>query len=116
MDVGRGAGAFSRALAYGKHLVIALDIKRLLREIKTYIEKVCADAHRLPLRDGLVDYVFSHFLSILKTEEVRGRALQSVKVWWDSHYPTPKPPIPFRTSYEMAVVMLNAEEASIKNP
>ena len=33
----------------------------------------------------------------------------------DNHHPTPKPSIPFRTSYEMAVAMLNAEEASIKS-
>ena len=69
MDVGRGTGAFSRALAYGKHLVIALDIEeRLLRGIENpYIEKVCADAHHLSLRDGSVDCVLSHFLNILKT-------------------------------------------------
>jgi len=70
VDVGCGEGAFSRALAYEGRLVIALDIeKRLLREIENpYIEKVCADAHNLPLRDGSADRVLSRFLSISKTQ------------------------------------------------
>jgi ubiquinone/menaquinone biosynthesis C-methylase UbiE len=61
VDVGCGAGAFSKALASNSHLVIALDIEsRLLGEFKDpYIEKVCADAHQLPLRDGSVDAVLS---------------------------------------------------------
>jgi len=66
VDVGCGAGAFSRALARQGRLVIALDIEeRLLREIENpYIEKVCADAHHLPLRDGSVDCVLC--LSLLE--------------------------------------------------
>ena len=69
VDVGYGAGAFSKALALQERLVIALDIEeRLLRGIENpYIEKVCADAHHLSLRDGSVDCVLSHFLNILKT-------------------------------------------------
>jgi ubiquinone/menaquinone biosynthesis C-methylase UbiE len=61
VDVGCGTGAFSKALASNRHLVIALDIEsRLLREFKgSYIEKVCADAQQLPLRDGSVDAVLS---------------------------------------------------------
>jgi ubiquinone/menaquinone biosynthesis C-methylase UbiE len=57
VDVGCGAGAFSKALASNSHLVIALDIEsRLLRGFEDpYIEKVCADAQELPLRDGSVD-------------------------------------------------------------
>jgi ubiquinone/menaquinone biosynthesis C-methylase UbiE len=69
VDVGCGAGAFSKALASNSHLVIALDIEsRLLREFEDpYIEEVCADAQELPLRDGSVDVVLSHFSSILET-------------------------------------------------
>jgi ubiquinone/menaquinone biosynthesis C-methylase UbiE len=61
VDVGCGAGAFSKALACQERLVIALDIEsRLLRKFKgSYIEKVCADAQQLPLRDGSVDVVLS---------------------------------------------------------
>jgi ubiquinone/menaquinone biosynthesis C-methylase UbiE len=61
VDVGCGTGAFSKALASNSHLVIALDIEsRLLREFEDpYIEKVCEDAHQLPLRDGSVDAVLS---------------------------------------------------------
>jgi ubiquinone/menaquinone biosynthesis C-methylase UbiE len=66
VDVGCGAGAFSKALARQERLVIAIDVeKRLLREIENpYIEKVCADAHRLPLRDGSADCVLC--LSLLE--------------------------------------------------
>jgi ubiquinone/menaquinone biosynthesis C-methylase UbiE len=69
VDVGCGTGAFSKALASNRHLVIALDIEsRLLREFEDpYIEKVCADAQQLPLRDGSVDAVLSHFSNILET-------------------------------------------------
>jgi len=51
VDVGCGVGAFSRVLACGKRLVIALDVERkLLKEIENpYIERICADAHHLPL-------------------------------------------------------------------
>jgi ubiquinone/menaquinone biosynthesis C-methylase UbiE len=61
VDVGCGTGAFSKALASNRHLVIALDIEsRLLREFEDpYIEKACADAQELPLRDGSVDAVLS---------------------------------------------------------
>jgi ubiquinone/menaquinone biosynthesis C-methylase UbiE len=61
VDVGCGTGAFSKALACEKRLVIALDIEsRLLRGFEDpYIEKVCADAQQLPLRDGSVDAVLS---------------------------------------------------------
>jgi 2-polyprenyl-3-methyl-5-hydroxy-6-metoxy-1,4-benzoquinol methylase len=53
VDVGCCAGAFSKALTCGKRLVIALDIeRRLLREIENpCIERVCADAHHLPLNE-----------------------------------------------------------------
>lgn len=69
VDVGCGAGAFSKALTCKKRLVIALDIeKRLLKEIESsYIERICADAHDLPLRDGRwIALSPSRFLSILK--------------------------------------------------
>ena len=66
VDVGCGAGAFSKALACGKRLVIALDIEEgLLKEVqKPYIERVCADAHHIPLREGSVDCVLT--LSLLE--------------------------------------------------
>jgi len=61
VDVGCGTGAFSKALAYGKRLVIAIDIEEgSLRKIENpCIERVCADAHHLPLRNGSVDCVLS---------------------------------------------------------
>jgi ubiquinone/menaquinone biosynthesis C-methylase UbiE len=61
VDAGCGTGAFSKGLASNRHLVIALDIEsRLLRGFEDpYIEKVCADAQQLPLRDGSVDAVLS---------------------------------------------------------
>jgi ubiquinone/menaquinone biosynthesis C-methylase UbiE len=61
VDVGCGTGAFSKALASNRHLVIALDMEsRLLRGFEDpYIEKVCADAQQLLLRDGSVDAVLS---------------------------------------------------------
>jgi len=66
VDVGCGEGAFSKALAVGKRLIVAIDIdKELLREIKDpHIEEVCADAHYLPLRDGSVDCALA--LSLLE--------------------------------------------------
>ena len=66
VDVGCGAGAFSKALACGKRLVIALDIEEEpLREIEnSHIERVCADAHHLPLKEGSVDCVL--ILSLLE--------------------------------------------------
>jgi ubiquinone/menaquinone biosynthesis C-methylase UbiE len=76
VDVGCGEGAFSRALAYEGRLVIALDIeKRLLREIEN-IEKVCADAHHLPLRDGSVDYVLC--LSLLEHLENPAKCVEEL--------------------------------------
>jgi len=61
VDVGCGTGFFSKALPGCERLVIALDIESgLLREFEDpYIEKVCADAQQLPLRDGSVDVVLS---------------------------------------------------------
>jgi precorrin-6B methylase 2 len=68
-DVGCGAGAFSKALACEKRLVIALDIeKRLLKEIKGCILKRFA---RMPTTSLSVTarwtaFSPSRFLSILK--------------------------------------------------
>jgi ubiquinone/menaquinone biosynthesis C-methylase UbiE len=64
VDVGCGSGAFSKALVCEKRLVIALDIeKRLLKEVEgSFIERMCADAHNLPLRDSSVDCVLSFSL------------------------------------------------------
>jgi len=61
VDVGCGAGAFSKALDNGKRLIVALDIqKELLREIRGHnIQRVCADAHNLPFRTGSIDCVLS---------------------------------------------------------
>jgi len=76
VDVGCGIGAFSKALACGKRLVIALDLEKRLEGIENpYIESVRADVHHLPFRDGSVDCVLSHFLSVLKIQEKRGRVL-----------------------------------------
>ena len=78
LDVGCGVGAFSKALAHQPLLVIALDIKRRpLREIENpYIEKVCADAHHLPLSDGSVDCVLS--LSLLEHLENPQRCVEEL--------------------------------------
>jgi ubiquinone/menaquinone biosynthesis C-methylase UbiE len=61
VDVGCGTGTFSKALAYGRRLVIALDIQeKLLREIEEEnIHKVCADAHHLPFRENSIGCVLS---------------------------------------------------------
>jgi len=66
VDVGCGAGTFSKALAHRQRLVIALDVeKKPLKEIENpYIERLCADAHHIPLREGSVDCIFS--LSLLE--------------------------------------------------
>jgi ubiquinone/menaquinone biosynthesis C-methylase UbiE len=78
VDVGCGAGAFSKALARQGLLVIALDIeRRLLREIEnSYIEKVCADAHHLPIRDGSMDCTLS--LSLLEHLENPERCVEEL--------------------------------------
>jgi len=59
VDVGCGAGTFSRALACRQRLVIALDVGgRLLEGIKNpYVERICADAHSLSLREGSMNCV-----------------------------------------------------------
>ena len=61
LDVGCGPGAFSEALAYGERLVVALDIDReVLRKFEgENIERICADAHHLPLRECSIDCVLS---------------------------------------------------------
>jgi len=61
VEVGCGVGVLSKVLAYGKRPVIAIDIERkLLKEIKKpYIERICADAHNLSLKEGSVDCVLS---------------------------------------------------------
>ena len=78
MDVGCGAGAFSKALACEKRLVIALDIeKRLLKEVQgSYVERMCADAHNLPLRDGSVDCVLS--ISLLEHLENPAKCVEEL--------------------------------------
>ena len=66
LDVGCGGGAFSNALAQMKRSVIALDIRKdWPRKIESSsLERICADAHHLPLREGSVDCVLS--LSLLE--------------------------------------------------
>jgi ubiquinone/menaquinone biosynthesis C-methylase UbiE len=78
VDVGCGTGVFSKALASNRHLVIAVDIEsRLLREFEDpYIEKVCADAQQLPLRDGSVDVVLS--ISLLEHLENPAKWVQEL--------------------------------------
>lgn len=61
LDIGCGRGAFSKALARQRHLVIALDIEsKLLREVEDlYIKKVCADSHHFPISDDSVDCILA---------------------------------------------------------
>jgi len=60
-DVGCGTGAFGKALACGKRLVIVLDVEEgALRKTKnSWIGRVCAGAHHLPLRGGSADCVLA---------------------------------------------------------
>ncbi len=71
LDAGAGTGHASRALKrrYPKALVLAVDSALgMLRAAASQqpwfrpFARVCADAERLPLRDGSVDLVFSNFL------------------------------------------------------
>jgi malonyl-CoA O-methyltransferase len=71
VDLGAGTGHASRALKqrYRSAQVIALDLSPgMLRESarqQTFLrrfERVAADAHRLPMRDASVDFVFSNLL------------------------------------------------------
>jgi SAM-dependent methyltransferase len=64
VDLGCGSGIFSKALADGKRVVIALDIqKQLLRGTEgTTLERICADAHNLPLRESSLECVLSFSL------------------------------------------------------
>jgi len=61
VDIGCGAGTFSKVIADGKRLIIALDIQvKLLRGIEgPSIEKICADAHYLPFREKSIDCALS---------------------------------------------------------
>ena len=61
LDVGCGSGIFSRALARGNRLFVALDInEKSLRKLSSeYVERICADAHFLPLRDEAFDCILS---------------------------------------------------------
>jgi len=98
VDVGCGTGAFSKALACEKRLVIALNIEsRLLRGFEDpYIEKVCADAQQLPLRDSSVDAVLSlTSRTSWKPGQVRAGALQGTEAGWGSYNSASKPPISF---------------------
>jgi len=67
LDLGAGTGRLTRELKrrYPRALVVALDLAAgMLREAQRHqrwfrrFERVCADALRLPLRDGSVDVVF----------------------------------------------------------
>ncbi len=66
LDAGCGSGVFSRSLIGGGRLVIGLDIdfEALGKLGRSSVERVCADAHHLPLRDCSVDFVLS--LSLLE--------------------------------------------------
>ena len=79
VDIGCGEGAFSKALADGKRLVIALDIDEgALRRIKSpLIERVWEDAHHLPLRESSIDCVLS--LSLLEHLENPGKAVEELR-------------------------------------
>ena len=64
VDIGCGSGEFSKALDDGKRLIIALNIKiSALEGVRsTSIERVCANAHYLPLRENSIDCVLSLLL------------------------------------------------------
>jgi ubiquinone/menaquinone biosynthesis C-methylase UbiE len=61
LDVGCGSGVFSKALVRDGRIVIAIDInKKLLRKLGDGgVERICADAHFLPLRSQIFDRVLS---------------------------------------------------------
>jgi malonyl-CoA O-methyltransferase len=71
LDAGAGTGHASRALKrrYSKAQVIALDFSRRMLQAagkqQSWLrpfERVCADAHALPLKDGSVDLIVSNLL------------------------------------------------------
>jgi malonyl-CoA O-methyltransferase len=71
VDLGCGTGLGSRALKdrYRAATVIAMDLAPgMLREARRRsgwrrpLQRVCADAYRLPLRDGAVDLMFSSLM------------------------------------------------------
>lgn len=64
LDVGSSQGFFTRLLAKSTHsVVIAIDIDyHVLKNMKVKdwnIDRICADAHNLPIRGGSVSYVLS---------------------------------------------------------
>ena len=61
LDVGCGNGTFSKALDDGNRLIVALDISmESLRKIEGRgIERLCADAHHIPLRGNSTNCVLS---------------------------------------------------------
>ncbi|MEM1510851.1 MAG: class I SAM-dependent methyltransferase [Desulfurococcaceae archaeon] len=81
LDIGCGSGIFSKLLAKGERMVIALDIQedflRRMESTNINIHKVCADAHYLPFRDDSVDYV----LSISLIEHLRKPEMHIVDVY-----------------------------------
>jgi malonyl-CoA O-methyltransferase len=71
LDLGAGTGRVTRELRrrYPRSQVVALDIaEAMLREARRHLRpwrrfaRVCADALRLPLKDGSVDLVFSSLM------------------------------------------------------
>jgi malonyl-CoA O-methyltransferase len=71
LDLGAGTGRVTRELKrrYPRSQVVALDIaEAMLREARRHLRpwrrfaRVCADALRLPLKDGSVDLVFSSLM------------------------------------------------------
>jgi len=96
VDVGCGAGTFSRALGCRQRLVIALDVEiRLLKEIENCILKEYA---RMPIPSqrrlgGLRSLSLLEYLE--NPEKCMKEFLQSTKAWWNDHYSAPKPSISF---------------------
>lgn len=74
LDVGAGTGAASRALRAAGARPLALDVSaRMLDRIRTAgIERVVADASRLPLRDGAADAAVAAFVLAHLDDPVEG--------------------------------------------
>lgn len=119
VDVGCGTGAFSKALVCGKRLVITLDIERgLLKEIENpHIERICADAHHLPLTEGSVDCILAlSFLEHLENPEKYLKELYRVlRHGGTAIIQLPNLQYPFEPHTKWPLLCLLPKKVSIKN-